>query len=122
MEFIAENGFTVKQGKEGDLQAWLVKNEAALAASYPPGTSLIGIYVVTWGSEKTAGGWRSLERLDSYAALDALAALGKDPDSDHARLWRELMTFGDWHRDAPWSQVLLKRATDATVLSPEQEI
>jgi hypothetical protein len=118
VEFISEQGFSVKQGKEEELQAWLAANEAALAASYPAGTSLIGIFVVTWSSEKTAGSWRSLERLDSYGAQDTLAAIMKDPSSEYSRLWRELSAFGDWDRDAHWSQTLLKRATDATVWNP----
>jgi hypothetical protein len=121
MEFISENGFSVKQGKEEELQAWLEANEAALAASYPPGASLVGIYVVTWSSEKTAGGWRILERLDSYGAQDTLAALMKDSSSEYARLWREMGAFGDWDRDALWSQTLMKRATDATIWSDAGE-
>lgn len=115
MEFISESGFNIKAGKEEELQRWLVENETKLAASYPEGTAFLGVFVVTWSSEKQAGGWRTLERLDSYGAQDRLAALMKDDSSDYSRLWREMSAFGDWDRDAPWSQTLLKRATDATV-------
>ncbi len=121
MEFIQESGFTIKQGKEEAFQQWLVANEQRLAATYPEGTGLIGVYAVTWTSEKEAGAWRMLERLDSYGALDRLAAAGKDRSSDFAKLSMEMAAFGDWDRDAPWSQVLLKRATDATIWDPPQE-
>jgi hypothetical protein len=121
VEFISETGFNVKSGKEEELQAWLVENEAKLAAAYPAGAAFLGVFVVTWSSEKEAGAWRTLERLDSYGAQDTLAALMKDGASEFSRLWREMSSFGDWHRDAPWSQTLLKRATDASVWSMPSE-
>lgn len=121
MEFIAESGFNIKAGKEEELQGWLVENEARLAASYPEGTAYLGMFVVTWTSEKEAGSWRTLERHDSYGAQDRLAALMKDDTSEFCRLWKEMSAFGDWDRAAPWSQTLLKRATDATVWNTPTE-
>jgi len=121
MEFIAESGFNIRQGKEEEFQDWLVENEAKLAASYPEGTAFLGVFVVTWSTEKEAGSWRTLERLDSYGAQDRLAALMKDGTSEYSRLWREMSVFGDWDRAAPWSQSLLKRATDATVWNTPKE-
>ncbi len=74
MRFIEETGFCVRVGREEAFQKWLVANEERIAAAYPAGTSYIGTFVTAFTSEKTAGGYRVLEGLDSYAALDVAAA------------------------------------------------
>lgn len=66
-------------------------------------------------SEKTSGSYHVLERLDSYAALDTLAAAQKDPTSEYAKVWREAAAFFDPDPDADWSRTPLKGAVEATI-------
>jgi len=66
-------------------------------------------------SEKKAGGYRVLARFSSYADLDRLAAMQKDPTTDYAKAWREFLQFIDPDPHADWSLVLLKGATDASI-------
>ena len=120
MRFIQEFGFTVKVGEEEAYQKWLVENEAALAASYPEGTRHLGVFVTVFSSEKQAGFYRHFAELDSYAAMDRLAAAMKDASSDFGRLNREASAFGDYSLTAPWSNALHKAVVDATVVDPSQ--
>jgi len=46
-------------------------------------------------SDKQSGNYRSFVELDSYAAMDRLAASGKDATGDFGRLMREWSGFGD---------------------------
>jgi hypothetical protein len=119
MRFIEEFGYTVKVGQDVAHQAWVTKNEKALAKAMPAGTRYIGTFAVVFGSEKQAGSYRVLFELDSYAALDKLAALNKDPKSAYGKLVRESSKFGDYDLAAPWSLCLLKDVVDLTVVDPE---
>jgi hypothetical protein len=69
-------------------------------------------------TEKQAGNYRSFIELDSYAALDRLAAASKDGSSEFGRLQREWSSFGDWDLNAPWSGGLFKAVVDATLWDP----
>jgi len=119
MRFIQEFGYTVKVGQEEAHQKWLVDNDQALAKSMPPGTRCIGTFAVVYSSEKSSGWYRTLIELDSYAAMDRLAALNKDPKSEYGRLLRESARFGDYDLAAPWSNSLLKDVIDATIWDPQ---
>jgi hypothetical protein len=119
MRFIQEFGYNVKVGKEEAHQRWLTENEAALKAAAPAGSVYIGTFAVVFGTEKQAGGYRLLVELDSYAALDANAAAGKDPNSDWGSLIREWSQFADTDLAAPWSNSLLKNVLDATIWDPK---
>jgi hypothetical protein len=119
MRFIQEYGFTVKLGQEEAHQQWLVANEEALARSMPEGTRYLGTFAVVFSSEKQAGWYRVLCELDSYGAIDKLAALNKDPGSEYGRLVRESARFGDYDLAAPWSTTLMKSVIDATIWDPE---
>ena len=59
----------------------------------PAGIEYIGSYVVAIGNGYEGGSWRDLFRLDSYGALDRMAAASKDPNSDFGRLAREWNRF-----------------------------
>lgn len=118
MRFIQEFGFTIKLGQEEAYRDWLVENEAALAASMPEGTRHLGIFVTVYSSEKQAGFYRMFAELDSYAALDRLAAALKDESSEFSRLNREASQFGDYDLSAPWSSGLHKAVVDATIFDP----
>jgi hypothetical protein len=121
MRFIQEFGFTVKVGQEEAHQQWLAAHEAELAASYPEGTKYLGTFATVFSSDKQAGGYRSFTELDSYAAMDRLAAAANDPSSAFGRLNREWSAFGDWDVNAPWSQGLYKAVVDATIWDPPSD-
>ena len=119
MRFIQEFGYTVKVGQDEAHQQWVVENGKALAKSMPAGTRYIGTFAVVLGTEKNAGSYRVLFELDSYGAMDKLAALTKDPKSEYGRLVRESTKFGNNEVGAPWSATLLKDVVDASVWDPQ---
>lgn len=86
MRFIRESGYTIKQTKAVAFQNWIIANRERMAKSYPPGASLIGMFMAVFTTEKSAGEFRLLEQLNSYAALDRLAALAKNRESEFGRL------------------------------------
>ena len=118
MRFIQEFGYTVKLGEDEAHQRWLEENDAALRASMPKGSKYIGTFSVIFTSEKQAGWYRTLIELDSYGAMDALAAANKDANSDYGRLIRQSSGFGDYDLAAPWSNTLMKDVLDATIWDP----
>ena len=123
MDFINEDGYEVKFGMEEEYQRWVIDHSAEIARSMPKCVEYVGTYVMTWGNDTDKGSWRDLYRLDSYAALDRLAAEGKDPDTAMGRLLREQTRFLDMsRRPERWSHNLFKSVVDATVInSPVEE-
>ena len=115
MRFIEVQGFCIKLDRQLEFQQWLAENEERLRASYPEGVEYGGTYVAVFSSEKNAGEYFGLDILDSYAALDRGAALGKDPTSDYAKIGAEFLQFIDLDRSAGSSHMLLKSVIDATV-------
>ncbi len=124
MDFISEQGYEIKFGMEEEYQEWLVAHRDELRRSMPAGIEYIGSYVVAMGNGYEGGSWRDLLRLDSYGALDRLAAASKDPNTEMGRLFRESTRFVDVTRHPErWTQVLLKNVVDATVInSPAPEM
>ena len=118
MRFIQEFGYTVRIGQDEAHQKWLVENEKKLAKVHPKGTKYMGTFVVIFSTDKQSGNYRSFVELDSYGAMDKLAAAGKDPTSDFAMLMKEWSAFGDYDLNAPWSQGLFKAVVDATIWDP----
>jgi hypothetical protein len=122
MDFISENGYEVKLGMEEEYQQWVVDHAADLRRALPEGVEYIGTYVVVWGSDLGSGTWRDMFRLDSYAALDRLAAAGKDPDSKLRELQVESFRFIDLSRSPErWTHNLIKSVVDATVIKTPVE-
>ena len=115
MRFIQEFGYTVKVGKDEAHQRWLAENDAALKAAMPEGMTYIGTFAVIFSSEKNAGSYKALFGLDSYGAMDAGAAVNKDPGSAYGQLARDISQFFDLDRAAGWSNGLLKDVLDATI-------
>lgn len=115
MRFIQEFGYTVKVGKDEAHQRWLAENDAALKAAMPEGMTYIGTFAVIFSSEKNAGSYKALFGLDSYGAMDAGAAVNKDPRSAYGLLARDISQFFDLDRAAGWSNGLLKDVLDATI-------
>jgi hypothetical protein len=114
MDFIAEFGFDVKQGQAQDFQRWLSENESKIPAACPPGVEYIGTYAVVQTSEKHAGGYRQLLRLESYGSQDTLAAAMKEGGA-FANLIEEMTKFIDQDRAADWSSSLYKAVTDTSI-------
>src|SRR4028118_292151 len=96
MEFIAEDGYEVKAGMEEEFQRYLADTADRFRAALPEGVEYMGDYVVTWGNDLEAGGWRTLLRLDSYGAMDRLAEASKG--GDLGALIREASRFIDLSR------------------------
>ena len=118
MRFIHESGFTVKVGQDEAHQRWLLENEEKLAGAYPEGARYLGTFATVFATDKQAGSYRTFVELDSYGAMDRLAAAAKDPSSEFGRLNREWSAFGDYDLNAPWSVGLYKAVVDATVWDP----
>jgi hypothetical protein len=123
VDFISEDGYEVKFGLEEEYQQWVIGHADELRRAMPKGVDYIGTYVLTYGNDLDKGSWRDLFRLDSYAALDRLAAESKDPNSAMGRLLREASRFLDMsRRPERWTHNLLKSVVDATVInSPAEE-
>jgi hypothetical protein len=123
MDFISEDGYEVKLGMEEEYQQWVIDHADELRRATPDGVEYIGTYVMTWGNDTDRGSWRDLFRLDSYAALDRMAAATKEPDSALGRLFREGSRFIDMRRyPERWTHNLFKSVVDATVVnSPAEE-
>jgi hypothetical protein len=118
MDFISEDGYEVKFGMEEEFQQWVIDHAAELRRAMPEGVEYVGTYVMTWGNGFDNGSWRDLYRLDSYAALDRLAAASKDANSPLGRLQREGYRFLDLNRRPEhWTHNLLKSVVDATVIN-----
>lgn len=118
MRFIQEFGFTIKIGEEEAYQDWLVEHEPALAAAAPPGTKYLGTFATVFTSEKQSGWYKMYMELDSYGAMDTMAAEMKNEASDFGRLMRESSRFGDYDHAAPWSSGLYKAVVDASIWDP----
>jgi primosomal protein N' len=115
MSLIAEQGFNVKRGKEEAFQKWTADNDAALKKSTPPGVEYLGTYVVAMSSEKQAGEYRLLLRLESFATFDALHESVRDAKSDWGRLNREATAFLDLPIGAEFSSSVYRPLTEAVV-------
>ena len=114
MEFIAEFGFDIKQGKGHEFQEWLSGAEGKIAAACPKGVDYVGTFAVIYSSEKHAGGFRQFFRMESYGSQDAMAAAMKE-GGDFAAFLNEMNQFVDQDRAADWSNGLFKKVTDASM-------
>ena len=120
MDFITEDGYQVKPGMQEEYQQWVIANQDALRRALPDGVEYIGTYVAVFGSDYTGGTWRDLFRIDSYGALDRMAAEGRRPGSELARLQRESNRFVDITRSPErWTHNLYKNVVDATIVDVE---
>ena len=114
MNFISEFGFDVKKGQAQDFQRWLSENESKFPAACPQGVEYIGTYAVVQTSEKHAGGYRQLVRMESYGSQDTFAAAMKEGGA-FANLVEEMTEFVDQEREADWSNGLYKAVTDISL-------
>lgn len=117
MDFITEDGYHVKPGMQEEYQAWIIANQDALRRALPEGIEYIGTYVAVYANDYLGGTFRDLFRMDSYAALDRLAAEGRRPGSELARLNGEVGRFFDLTRSSDhWTHNLYKNIVDTTIV------
>ena len=98
MDFIIEDGYQVKWGMHEEYQQWVSANTDALRRALPDGIEYIGTYVTVYGNDYIGGTFRDLFRIDSYGALDRMAAEQRRPGSDLSRLNGEASRFIDTTR------------------------
>ena len=110
MRFVQIQGGDIVEGKMGAFLEWLNANEEALAAAHPDGAEYMGTYFAVASSEKSAGSVYWLVGMDSYGTQDVLAA----DRGELNRLINEVVGFIDQSNSANGSQILLKKATEAT--------
>ena len=110
MKFINVFGGDLKERKTSEFVAWLEANEQSLADAQPEGTEYMGTYFAVLGGAAGAGSVYTLVGMDSYGAMDALAGAG----GEYNRLVNEIIGFFDQSNSGNRSQILLKKATEAT--------
>ena len=120
MEFLVISGYDVKAGKAREFQTWVRDNIEALRDNMPAGIELVGIYATMFSSEKEAGSFRTVIRMDSYGAMDTFAAAAAE-ESEFARLLDEMGSFGDVRIGAGGSNELLKSVADITIWADAPE-
>src|SRR4030042_1113218 len=89
MDCLLIGGGNVIPGRMREVQAWVRANSATLgklAAEH--GYQLVGMYVSIFTSEKHSGACKIIWRVDSYGALDRMAAAASKT-SDSSRLFQE---------------------------------
>ena len=117
MDFITEDGYHVKPGMQEEYQQWIVANQDALRRALPDGIEYIGTYVAVYANDYVGGTFRDLFRMDSYGALDRMAAEGRRPGSELARLNGEVGRFFDLTRGPDhWTHNLYKNIVDTTII------
>ncbi|MBA3687877.1 MAG: hypothetical protein H0W81_03435 [Chloroflexi bacterium] len=115
MSLLQEQGFNVKRGKEEAFQKWTTDNDAALKKSTTPGVEYLGTYVVAMSSEKHAGEYRFLLRLESFAAFDASHEAVRDEKSEWGRLNREATAFLDLPIGAEFSSSVYRPLIESVI-------
>jgi len=108
----------IKPGKSYEFQEWVQANSAALSDNSPSGIELVGIYSTMFSSEKQAGDYRLVWRLDSYGAMDRFAAAVPE-NPELGRLLNELDSFTDHRLGTGSSNGLFKSVADITIWGDE---
>jgi hypothetical protein len=120
MDFLEITGFSVPSGKNIEFQAWVQANSDALGRSLPEGIELVGVYAARFTSQRDAGDYRLILRLDSAAALDRFSDAMKQ-GKDLTRLMGELWDFADVRLEAGASDELLKSVLDVMIWADHPE-
>jgi hypothetical protein len=112
---IVEQGFNVKRGQEEAFQKWTEETDELTKQATPAGVEYLGTYIATFSSEKRAGEYRVLWRIDSMAAFDAMEEAARDPDSDWGKINREATEFMDLPIGGEYSFVVLRPLVGAVI-------
>ncbi len=112
MNFLYIVGFDVPPQKEREFQKWVQANSQAFHEALPEGLALLGIYSDIFSSEKESGRYKLMVRMDSYGAIDRLAA-SNNPKL--AQLLKELGDFNDVRIGAHSSSSLMKTVADIVI-------
>jgi hypothetical protein len=115
MSLLQEQGFNIKRGKEEAFQKWTADNDAALKKSTPPGVEYLGTYAVTMSTEKHAGEYRVLWRLESFASFDVMHEAVRDEKNEWGRLNREVTKFLDLPIGGEFSSSVYRPLGEAVV-------
>lgn len=112
MPILHETTYDVNAGQFDAFQTWLLQHEASLAAEYPEGIEYIGTYANVYG-DQAKGEFKTVLRLDNYAALDALSETIAEEGTLSRLLW-EVSAFTTGGVSSRGQQELWKRVS-ATV-------
>lgn len=112
MPILHETTYDVNAGQFDAFQNWLLEHEDSLAAEYPEGIEYLGTYANVYG-DQSKGEFKTLLRLESYAALDALARTVAEEGTLSRLLW-EVSAFTTGGPSSRGEQTLWKRVS-ATV-------
>jgi len=115
MSLIWEQGFNIKRGKEEAYQKWMTENDAAYKEAAPPGVEYLGTYIVVMSSERQAGEYRTLLRIESFASVDTMFELARDEKSVWGRLSREETKFWDLPVGAEFSFGIYRPLIEAVI-------
>ncbi len=111
MPILHETSYDLEPGQFDAFQEWLRENEDELAAAYPDGIEYVGSYANVFGDQSN-GGFRTLLRLDDYAALDRLTETVAD-EGELSRLLWEMSAFSKDGASSRGHQSLWKRVSHA---------
>ena len=115
MALILEQGFNVKRGQEEAFQKWTEDTDELTRKASPPGVEYLGTYIAMLSSEKEAGEYRTLWRIESMAAFDAMEEAARDPESDWGRINREVTEFMDLPIGGQYSFSVLRPLVGAVI-------
>lgn len=86
MVILHETMYDVNPGQFESFQKWMLSHEEELASAYPDGVEYVGTYANVYG-EQPKGEFKTVLRLDNYAALDSLAATMAEEGKLSRLLW-----------------------------------
>ena len=86
MPILHETTYDVNPGQFEQFQKWMLDHEDSLAEAYPDGIEYVGTYANVYG-DQSKGEFKTILRLDNYAALDALAATMAEEGTLSRLLW-----------------------------------
>ena len=111
MPILHETTYDVIPGMFEQFQTWMINHEDTLAASYPDGIEYVGTYANVYG-DQSKGEFKTILRLDNYAALDSLAATMAEEGTLSRLLW-EVSAFTRSGVSSRGQQELWKRVAVA---------
>ena len=106
--YLYEDAFALKTGKAREFRQWLATHEEKLRLACPDGVDYLGTYTVVHTTDDGGGDVRVDWGIDTYSAVDALAAAMEEPGPLHVLL-DEMGHFAERDR--------FRRGTNRTLLT-----